>query len=227
MSKHYRRRSVENIIEELSYLIKRYNMKGVFFRDATFTADHDFIMRLVDAIRTKNLRFDFMCETRLDCLSEEMLMKMKSVGLRGINAGIETKDLDILSKNKRKPIESHKLESIVKFAERNGIKINAFYMFGYPEDSTANILNTIEYAKLLNTFTALFYIYTPLPGTDGYQILKEKINADWDKFDGYTLTYKHDNLNPGELDLLREKAYVSYYWRLSYILKYARQRLFA
>ena len=106
------------------------------------------------------------------------------------------------------------------------IRVDDRNMFGYPEDSVTNILNTIEYAKLLNTYTALFYIYTPLPGTEGYEKLKDKITADWDRFDGYTLTYKHDILDPVELAHLREKAYVSYYWRLSYVLKYAKQRLF-
>jgi radical SAM superfamily enzyme YgiQ (UPF0313 family) len=224
MSDRYRRRSVANAIAELQHLSRDVGMKGVFFRDATFTASEAYTLEFCEAVRQSGLRFEFMCETRLDCLSKPLLRELQSIGLRGINVGVETPDFDILSKNKRKPIPDQQVRSVIRAAERMGIKINAFYIVGYPEDTREKILNTIAYAKGLNTFSALFYVYTPLPGTYGFEQQKERLSEDWEQFDGFTPTYRHDKLSAKELNALLQKAYVEYYWRPRYILKHIRQR---
>lgn len=227
MSDRYRRRSVASAVAELQHLSRNFGMQSIFFRDATFTASEAYTLEFCEAVRQSGLRFEFMCETRLDCLSEPLLRELRSIGLRGINVGVETPDFDVLSKNRRKPIPDQQVRSVIRAAEGMGIKINSFFIIGYPEDTRAKILNTIAYAKDLNTFSALFYVYTPLPGTLGFDKQKDRLCEQWERFDGFTPTYRHDVLSAAELKELLQKAYVEYYWRPRYILKHVRQRFFS
>lgn len=224
LSKTYRRRSNEHIISEIKYLQEKYGMKGVFFRDATFTFNRAATVEFTELVKKENITFEYMFETRIDCLDEELLDILWESGLRGINVGIENFDLNTLKKNKRKPISIEMQERIIRYAEKIGIKINSFFLFAYPEDTIESIEKTIKYSHLLNTYSAVFYILTPMPGTEAYLKIKNKINAPLEDCDGFTLTFEHDNLSKKDLEQLLDKAFVSYYFRLKFIFKYFKDR---
>ena len=224
LTKSYRRRSNDNIIAEIKYLQEKYGMKGVFFRDATFTFNRKLTMEFAETVKKENIKFEYMCETRIDCLDEELLDRLWESGLRGINVGIENFDLQTLKINKRKPISIEMQERIIRYAEKKGIKINSFYLFGYPEDTIESIIKTIKYSHYLNTYSAVFYIYTPMPGTEAYLKIQDRINAPLKDCNGFTLTFKHDNLSKNEIEGLLDKAFVSYYFRPKFILKYIKDR---
>ena len=85
-------------------------------------------------------------------------------------------------------------------------------------DSKKTILDTIEYAKTLNTSYAQFTVSTPYPGTAYYQNLINKITTnDWSKFDTYSLVFEHANLSNKDISNLQNKAFTEYYFRPSWI----------
>ena len=83
------------------------------------------------------------------------------------------------------------------------------------------IKQTLRYAKMLNTNVAGFTIYTPFPGTKSFEQLKDKlITEDFTKFDAHHLVFKHDNFSADELYRIKEKAFLSYYYRPKYLIKF-------
>ena len=52
-------------------------------------------------------------ETRVDLLNEDIIKRMYDVGLRNINIGIETNNIKIANKNKRKLTEARHQENII------------------------------------------------------------------------------------------------------------------
>ena len=82
------------------------------------------------------------------------------------------------------------------------------------------IKNTINYAKRINTSYAQFTISTPYPGTEYYKDIKNTITTfDWENYDTYTLVFKHKYLTVTDIEMLKNKAYSSYYLRPSWIIK--------
>ena len=90
-------------------------------------------------------------------------------------------------------------------------------------DTEESVNKTIDYAKKLNTLVAQFPISTPYPGTAFFEKMRNegKITSfNWEDYDEYTPVFKHKFLSHEQLLALKEKAFVSYYFRLSYFVKY-------
>src|SRR5262249_48600249 len=85
----YRSRSVNNILDELSYLDDVRGPVYVVFRDPLFSQDRDRVLALCDAIHSRRLGHTFECETRLDRLDAELLTIMHAAGLRAMSFGVE------------------------------------------------------------------------------------------------------------------------------------------
>ena len=217
----YRNRSVENVIQEIEYLVDRYQMKGLLFRDPLFSGNRKRAREIAEAMIRKQMNIKWACETRLDRLNEELLDVFYKAGCRVINVGIESSDQEILKNVNRRLIEADYQKRIVDYAHRLGIKITAFYVLGLEGETVETIGKTVKYAKWLDTFVAQFFINTPFPGTIEYERNKGKlIETDWEKFDCYTPVVENRNITPKQLLKLKEKAFVSYYYRPKYMWKF-------
>lgn len=219
----FRKRTPKNVVDEIEYLQKKYSVKGLQFRDPVFTLDKGRAAKIASEIISRKIKIRWLCETRLDLLDRKLLGIMYRAGLRVINVGIESMHEDILKKSKRVPINIRHQEEIINFCRKKGIKVIAFYILGMKNDTKKSILETVRYAKKLNTYLAQFTISTPYPGTAYYNEMKKRIITDnYELYDANHLVFRHDNLTKKELHKLKEKAFVSYYFRLRWLLEYLR-----
>ena len=102
----------------------------------------------------------------------------------------------------------------------------ANYTLGLPNDTVEGILETIRYAKKLNTFAIQFTVTTPYPGTQLFQNVRNRIfDWDWEHFNGWTSVFHHPSIEPEELHRLREFAYVSYHLRPRYVWRFLKSTL--
>jgi len=222
----WRIRSAKNVVDEIEYLIERYNIKGVCFRDAIFTFDRRRMLEFAEEIKKRNIKIDWACETHLNHLDKELIDTLYESGMRSINVGIETLNDEILKGVKRKPINIKHQEEIINYCDKKGIHITAFYIIGLPNDTIKSIKNTIEYAKRLNTHVASFTVTTPFPGTEFYEQVKDRIyDHNWENHCGFLPVYKHDKLSKRDILKLKEYAFTSYYFRPRYILNFIRRML--
>jgi len=220
-----RQRTVDNVLGELAHLVKTYGVRGIMFRDPLFTIHRPWVVQLMEGILQRGLTIRFGCETRMDLLDEELLDLMYRAGLRAVNCGVESVDKDVL-KSADRNMSFHKLEQEVRHCEARGIKVAAFYVFGLMADTEATIRRTLDYAKHLNTFVAQFHINTPFPGTKVYEEVKDTItDHDWSHYDSFTPVFRHPQLSNDQLIHLRQEAFTSYYFRLTYVLKHGGQLL--
>lgn len=220
--KNWRTRSVGNIIEEIKYLKEKFGVKGILFRDPLFSLDKNRCRQIADAMFKKDFKIEWACETRSDLLDEDLIDRMYKAGLRAINIGVESVRQDILDRSGRKKVELERQEEIIKYCEKKGIKIVAFYLLGLPEDSIETVKETIQHAKRLNTFLAQFHILTPFPGTEFYEKVKDRIStSNWEEFNSFTPVI-NNNISRDELRNLKERAFITYYFRPSYILKHLK-----
>ena len=220
----YQNRSVKNVIGEIEYLVEKYNMRGMLFRDPLFSGNKKRAKQIAENIIEKNLKIKWACETRLDCLNEDLLDTFYEAGCRVINVGIESSDTQILDNVNRKLINPDCQKKMVDYAHKLGIRITAFYVLGLEGETIQTINKTIEYSKWLDTFVAQFFINTPFPGTVDYERNKDNlIESDWEKFDCYTPVVNNRNITPQQLLNLKEKAFISYYYRPKYAWKFVNR----
>ncbi|MGI0028245.1 MAG: B12-binding domain-containing radical SAM protein [Nitrososphaera sp.] len=215
----WRKRSPNNVVDEIELIVNNFGVKSFLFRDPMFTLDIERTRQICTEMIRRNLDVEWVCETRTDRLDEPLIDIMHEAGLRGINIGVEAFDLALLKKMNRKPPTHELQERIINYCEEHGVKIAAFHVLGIPGQDKEGIRQTIEYAKHLNTSFAQFTIATPYPGTKFYDQVKNDImmNEDWQKYTAYTSLLRSDQYTSEELLRFKESAFKEYYLRWAWM----------
>ena len=222
----YRVRSAESIVDEIRYLLAKYRIRGIAFRDPNLTFDMNRAYHFADLLLRHNLDIRWGMEARLDRLDLELIRLLFRSGLRSIEVGVESSNPQTLRDNRRKAIAGTQQEQIIEHCHKLGIRVIANYTLGLPNDTVEGIRETIRYAKKLNTFAIQFTVTTPYPGTEFYETVKHAIfEGDWERFNGWTSVYSHPRIRPEDLHRLREFAYVSYHLRPRYVWRFLQSTI--
>src|SRR5947209_4858570 len=217
----FRARSVANVVAELEESLRLHKNLHVKIRDPLFTLDRERCMAIAEGIRSRGLRLSFECETRMDDLDEGLIRAMHAGGLREIAFGVESPDPVVLKKVARRYIPHEHMRRMVELCWELGIVTTAFYVIGFLQETEEMIEETIRFACDLGTTYANFKILTPYPGTPQFRQLKPLVfETDWEKFDGYTLTFDHPNLTPRRARLMIGKACSRFYGRPSRLFNF-------
>ncbi|MGA1823494.1 MAG: B12-binding domain-containing radical SAM protein [bacterium] len=141
-----RQRSLENILEELEYVMKRYTIHEFMFWEDTFVANKNKVSEFCSSLKKRKLDIAWRCHTRLDTLNEDILDTMLSTSCKQINVGVETgseKTLRYLNK-------SISLDRIIKkmdLIRSRTIAWSANFMIGYPEELPEDVEDTIDFIE--------------------------------------------------------------------------------
>lgn len=222
----WRKRSPQNVIEEIIYLVQNYNAGTLLFRDPVFTLDKERTRKICEGIIKNRLKIRYVCETHLATLNKNVIDLMYNSGLRAIKVGVESASESILKNAGRKTDNIKHQEEMLDYCDKKGIGVTAFYILALPEDTQESILRTIEYAKKLNTERAQFTVCTPYPGTSFYDDVKDLISTEnYEDFDIYHLVFRHPRLTPEQVNRLKNYAYQSYYLRWKWLTKILKRKI--
>ena len=222
---HIRRRSYENVCDEIEIRLKEQNIDTIAFMDDTFTLNKKFVRNFCEEIKRRDLKFWWGCTSRVDTLDEELLQLMKDAGCITIFIGVESADQQMLEKM-NKNITVSKTEKAFKLARKVGIRTIASCVIGMPEDTKKTMKQTIDFVKKLNPNYALYSLATPYPGTRFYnETFKKnliKIN-DWSKFTLIDPVLKTIDCSSKELRSIQKKAFLKFYLRPNYLIRQISQ----
>ena len=203
----YRTKSSENIISEIDYVVKEFNVKNIYFIDLEFTINRKLVLDVCNHLIEKNFNLKWTCQTRADSVNEDLLRLMKKAGCIIIHYGIETGSKKIMEKS-NKNITLSQIKQGIYLSQKSGIQTAGFFMFGFPKETKEDMAETIEYAIQLNPTYASFRILAPHPGTQIYS------QVDLDE----TFPF---NLPEHDFNILRKmvkKATLKFYLRPGYML---------
>ena len=214
-------RDPKNIITEVEEIVNRFKIKDIVMWADTFTLNRDLVMEFCALIKSRNLKFNWMCNSRVDKVDEEMLVAMRKAGCRGIAYGIESGVQSILDSVK-KGVSVKQIEKAFSLTLKAKIPSLGHVILGLPGETRETIKQTLNFLKKLNCDYAQFYCAIPFPGTDFYSLAKENgwlVTDDWSKFELNQAIIRTPFLSEEELRLYRKRAYASFYLRPGYIFK--------
>ena len=175
--KRWRGRSIDNIIEEIEYLIKNYNVKALNFYDNSFEDPYINLERLksfTKKIIERNIKIFYNIYVRADFYkkaSEEIMQLLIKSGLRSVEIGIESANLDDL-KLYNKVANPHDNIEIIKFMKKYGILYHIDFINFNPYSTFENINTNLEY---LYHFKSLFNFFSKLNIYNGTKIYNKVI----------------------------------------------------
>jgi radical SAM superfamily enzyme YgiQ (UPF0313 family) len=166
-------RSVENILEELKTL--RGYSKPIHFIDDTFTIIPERTKQICKGIIDNKLKFQWICDTRVDCLDKGLLDLMKRSGCVRVKIGVESGSERVLNLI-HKRINKDQIRRGVKLIRESGIPLTTYFMVGFPTETNEDLKETISFAKELKSDYNSLSILAPYYGTEIWDIA---LNNGW------------------------------------------------
>jgi radical SAM superfamily enzyme YgiQ (UPF0313 family) len=202
-------RSAENIMEEL-WSLKKLGINNVMMYADLFTVNRDQVISICKAMIEEKIDMQWMCNSRVDYVDEEMLKLMGQAGCHMISWGIESGSAEIL-KRARKGADPLKAEQALRWAKEAGIKNFGYFIIGLPGETEETIQQTIAFSKKLPLNVAIFHIAAPYPGTPFfYEVVENgwfRPGTDWEQVDmdkSTVLDYEH--LSAEQLNYWQKRA---------------------
>lgn len=212
-----RRRSVENVIDEIQLLRRNHGIREIHILDENFTNSRNFALSFCESMIRGKSNMTWCCPNgvRLDSLDAELVNMMKRAGCYAISAGIESGSPEILeAMNKGITLEivREKL-AIIKDA---GLVAAGFFILGFPGETGETIDETISFACELPLDRASFFNFLPLPGSPATRRLMDEGELTEPDFERlyYTHTpYVPRGLDAGRLKALQRRAFLKFFLR--------------
>ena len=222
--KNIRKRSVENVIEELKILKHKFNIEEVEIIDDIFNLDMDRAKQILRRIIEEKLglKFCFPNGLRSDRFDDELLDLMKEAGVYRLVFAIETgshRVQKLIRKNAKLEIARQNIEK----AAQRGFSIGGFFMIGFPTETEEEVMQTIEYALSSKMVTATFFMVTPFPGTELHQLALDLgfvLPAEYEHYQKVSLNVS--KVPTEKLEKLRQYALRKFYlhpWRIMQYMK--------
>ena len=220
--RNYRKRSAENIAEEIKYLIHKFGIREIFFVDDTFLIDKARIYKLFEILDQENISFYWTCLGRINDANYELLEFIKSKGCWHISFGVESGDENIL-KVIKKNISLKKTNEVIKWCKKLGIKTKGFFIIGHPTETLETLEKTINLACKLPLDDIVATINTPIPGSPQYA---EALNygtvdkTDWSQFNYWRPVFVPHGLTKKIILEKHGEIYRKFYLRPRILLRY-------
>jgi len=168
----YRSFSPLNVAVEIKHLVDKYDANGIYFREDNFTYDRNRVIGICDLI--KNWGLEWVCESRVEHLDEELVKIMSKAGCRGMWFGTESGSNRVL-KMLHKGTNIERAIKTFKLCKKYNIKTGASFMLGLPGETKKDMYQTLWFANKLDSYWTWFNYYLGIPGSDLYnQIIKDK-----------------------------------------------------
>ena len=170
-----RRRSVENVMDELCRLRDEHNFASFMFHDDCLTEERDWVIAFCKAYTELGFTQPFFCQSRADIIvkNEDMVALMAQAGLRGYFIGFESGS-DRVLRFIRKGTKRAQNLAAARVCRKHGISIWANYMLGIPTETKEEVLETISMLKEIDPDYYSPAFYTPHPGSDLYRYCVER-----------------------------------------------------
>ncbi len=218
----YRMRSPKNVVDELEFLHNTYGARYFAFLDDAFTVDKTRVIKICDEIRNRKMRIDWTCETRVDMVTKDLLLKMKEAGCIAIWYGIESGSQHVLNAM-GKGISLKQIVNAFRWTKEAGMKPNPNVILGFPGETEKTAWETIKFVRqLAPEYMGCYTVATPYPGTPMYDLVKKNDwlrITDFDKYDTATPTFQTPKLGIKELEAIYNQAFKEFYLHPTYVLR--------
>lgn len=175
----YRSRSAANAAEEMRLIKEQYQPDQIRVVDDITGVDRRWIFEWRDEVIARDAAIPFECLSRVNLADVPLLTALKDIGCKKIYFGAESGSQKVLNAMKK----GTKVEQIYRAVEACrtvGIDIYFFMMVGYPGEEWEDLLASVKMLTETRPDTFSTTIAYPLPGTEFYQQVRDRIMNDAD-----------------------------------------------
>ena len=184
--------SPHRVLEEINHLMTNYGTKGIYFINDNFTIRKKETIELCTLIRKSHLDIEWVCDTRVDLISRELLKEMKAAGCKTIWFGGESGSPRILKKI-NKGVTLEQTEHALKMCRQEGIQTACSFLLGIPGETVEDMKATFKFARKIDPDWCRFNIFVAVPGSALYDEVIQK--GLYDRMEDFAAYVKTDDFN--------------------------------
>lgn len=202
----WRKRSAENVIEELQMLFNQ-GFETCVFVDDSFTQDRKRVKEICRMIRERGINMRMYCEGRVDRADLDLLKDMKRAGFDVIYFGAESASEHVLDYYNKRTSPSQ-IRQAVRNAKKVGMLAVTSYIVGAPVETRRDIDKTIDFIRETKPHGVQINILDCLVGTPIWDDLEAKgIPKENDWKTNHRIYEYFDLLTKEELDEIANEGY--------------------
>jgi len=168
-----RRRSVDNVMDELRKYSIKYKARFFLFEDDDFAADDSWLEEFSTRYE-KEIHLPFYCLTNPNQISEKKAQMLRRAGCYQLFMGIDTGNEDLRKKVLNRKHSNESLKRAATYIKEAGIRLHTTAMFGLPDETPKEMMETVRYIQDVAPNTISTYTFYPYPGTKLAEYAKEQ-----------------------------------------------------
>jgi radical SAM superfamily enzyme YgiQ (UPF0313 family) len=199
--------SPRKIVDEIKHLVDNFGSKGVYFISDNFTIRKKETLEFCGLMKKEKMDVQWVCDTRADLLSREVLRNMRQAECKTIWFGVESGSPPIIEKI-NKGITMEQTMQAFKMCRQEGIQVACSFMIGIPGETIKDMEASLKFAKKLDPDWCGFNIYVSYPGSILYEEVLEKHL--YDRIEDFLFYVKTDEFDFESLMKIQRKFHQSW-----------------
>jgi anaerobic magnesium-protoporphyrin IX monomethyl ester cyclase len=172
----HRRRTVENVVDEIELIAERYRPDRLWYADDVFGIHRHWTLDFATEMRRRGLHYPFECISRAERIDDAVADAFADMGCWRVWIGSESGSQDVLDAMERR-VNVENVRTAAKRLQQRGIQVGLFIMLGFDGESRDDLRATVEHLKQTSPDTFLTTVSYPIKGTPYYDRVADRIVA--------------------------------------------------
>jgi len=172
----HRRRSPENVADEIDLIRERYRPDQLWYADDVFTIHPKWLDRFAAELKRRGLHYPFETITREDRLNNNVVRTLAAMGCYRLWIGAESGSQRILDGMDRRT-NAGRMRDMIRLVKSHGIRAGTFIMVGYEGETWNDIKLTADHLRDAAPDDVLTTLSYPIKGTPYYNSVADRIVA--------------------------------------------------
>lgn len=160
--KKYRKRSLDNIMAEIDYLVNKYQISYLTIQDELFASDKNRLNEFCQRIKAYHLKWT--ASFRVDGVDAEVMKQVRDAGCVIAYFGVESADNNVL-KSMRKHITVEQITNTLQLLCDIKMPFQGNLIFGERAETMETVENSIKWWREHPHFDITLNIIKPYPGS--------------------------------------------------------------
>jgi len=170
----HRRRSPENVAEEVALIQDTYRPERLWYADDVLTINPKWFSAYAQALARRGIRIPFEGISREDRLNEEIVRILADMGCYRLWIGSESGSQRLLDAMERRT-SAVRVREMVRLLQKHGIEAGMFIMLGYEGEEMSDLEATVAHLKAARPDDFLTTLSYPIKGTPYYDQVARRI----------------------------------------------------
>jgi radical SAM superfamily enzyme YgiQ (UPF0313 family) len=210
----------QRVIGEIKDLQNRYGTRGIYFINDNFTLRKKETLELCNLMVKEKLDLEWVCDTRVDLVNQELLGAMSKAGCKTIWFGVESGSQRILQRIGRNTT-LEQIEAAFKLCRKNGMQTACSFMLGVPDETLKEMEASLRFAKKLDPDWCIFNVFIANPDSRLYQEVLDSNN--YTQLDDFLLAVKTKEWDYNSLLAVQRRFFRDFHRSPKQIMKRIRR----